>query len=46
MKEKVKVVVLFGGQSSEHEVSRTSAQSVLENLNKEKYDILDRKSVV
>lgn len=40
MKEKVKVVVLFGGQSSEHEVSRTSAQSVLENLNKEKYDIL------
>lgn len=40
MKEKTRVVVLFGGQSSEHEVSRTSAQSVLENLNKDKYDIL------
>lgn len=40
MKVRIKVVVLFGGQSSEHEVSRTSAQSVLENLNKEKYDIL------
>jgi D-alanine-D-alanine ligase len=40
MKEKIKVLVLFGGQSSEHEVSRVSAQSVLENLDKEKYDIL------
>lgn len=40
MKEKIKVAVLFGGQSSEHEVSRVSAQSVLENLNPEKYDIL------
>lgn len=40
VKEKTRVVVLFGGQSSEHEVSRTSAQSVLENLNDEKYDIL------
>ncbi len=37
--EKMKVVVLFGGQSSEHEVSRVSAQSVLENLNPEKYEI-------
>lgn len=33
------IVVLFGGQSSEHEVSRVSAQSVLENLNHEKYEI-------
>lgn len=40
VKEKTRVVVLFGGQSSEHEVSRTSAQSVLENLNDKKYDIL------
>ena len=40
MKEKTRVIVLFGGQSSEHEVSRTSAQSVLENLDTEKYDIL------
>lgn len=40
MKDKVRVAVLFGGQSSEHEVSRTSARSVLENLDDEKYEIL------
>lgn len=40
MKDRTRVVVLFGGQSSEHEVSRTSAQSVLENLDDEKFDIL------
>lgn len=37
--KKINIVVLFGGQSSEHEVSRVSAQSVLENLNPEKYNI-------
>ena len=36
---KLKVAVLFGGQSVEHEVSRMSAASVLTNLDKEKYDI-------
>jgi D-alanine-D-alanine ligase len=36
---KKRVAVIFGGQSSEHEVSRVSAQSVLENINKQKYDI-------
>lgn len=35
-----KVCVLFGGQSSEHEVSRVSAASVIDNLDKEKYKIL------
>jgi len=40
MKAKTSVVILFGGQSSEHEVSRISAQSVLENLDNDKYDIL------
>lgn len=39
MSDKINIVVLFGGQSSEHEVSRVSAQSVLENLNKDKYNI-------
>jgi len=39
MSDKINIVVLFGGQSSEHEVSRASAQSVLENLNKDKYNI-------
>ncbi len=37
---KERVAVIFGGQSSEHEVSRFSAQSVIENINKEKYDIV------
>jgi len=36
---KKRVAVIFGGQSSEHEVSRVSAQSVIENINKEKYDV-------
>lgn len=37
---KKKIAVIFGGQSSEHEVSRVSALSVIKNLNKDKYDIL------
>lgn len=39
MEEKIKVTVLFGGQSSEHEVSRVSAQCVLENIDKERFDV-------
>ncbi|MFR8460438.1 MAG: hypothetical protein ACLVEX_04330 [Ruthenibacterium lactatiformans] len=38
--KKLKVAVLFGGASSEHEVSRMSATSVLNNLDAEKYDVL------
>ena len=38
--KKTVVAVLFGGVSSEHEVSRMSASSVLENLDREKYDVL------
>lgn len=34
-----KLCVIFGGQSPEHEISLKSVTSVLENLNKEKYDI-------
>lgn len=37
--EKTVLAVVFGGQSSEHEVSRVSAQSVLENANLAKYDV-------
>lgn len=37
--EKIKVAVIFGGASSEHEVSRLSASSILENLNTEKFEI-------
>ncbi len=37
---KMRIAVLFGGVSSEHDVSVVSATSVLNNLNKEKYDIV------
>lgn len=36
---KTKVAVIVGGKSSEHSVSLMSGKSVLENINKEKYDI-------
>jgi len=36
---KLNVCVLFGGMSPEHEVSLRSAESVLNNLNKEKYNV-------
>jgi len=34
------VLVLFGGVSSEHDVSLVSAQSVIENIPKDKYQVL------
>ena len=34
------IAVLFGGCSSEHEISRLSAATVLRNLSREKYDVL------
>ena len=37
--KKLNVCVLFGGMSPEHEVSLRSAESVLNNMNKEKYNI-------
>ena len=37
--KKLSVCVLFGGVSPEHEVSLRSAESVLNHLNKEKYNI-------
>ncbi len=36
---KKNIVIIFGGQSSEHEVSIKSAQSVLKFINKDKYNI-------
>lgn len=33
------IAVIFGGQSSEHEVSVNSALTVIHNINEEKYDI-------
>lgn len=37
--EKIKVLVIFGGQSTEHDVSVVSGTSVISNLDKEKYEI-------
>ena len=37
--QKLKLGVIFGGKSSEHDVSIVSGTSVIRNLNKEKYDI-------
>lgn len=37
--EKIKVGVIFGGQSTEYDVSVVSGSSVIKNLNKEKYEI-------
>ena len=37
--KKLSIAVLFGGQSSEHEVSRMSATSIIGNLSPEKYEV-------
>ena len=37
---KIKLAVLFGGRSVEHEVSVISALQAMENLNADKYDII------
>ena len=39
MPDKIRVAVLFGGRSAEHEVSVTSARSVLESIDREKYEV-------
>lgn len=38
--KKIKVGVLFGGQSAEHEVSLVSAESVIKNLDPKKYQVI------
>ena len=37
---KLKIGFIFGGKSSEHDVSKVSGTSVISNLDKQKYDIL------
>ena len=39
-KKKLRVGVLFGGRSAEHEVSLVSATSVIKNLDKSKYEVV------
>ena len=38
--EKKTVAVLFGGQSTEHEISCISAVTIIQNIDRERYDIL------
>ena len=38
--KKIKVGVIFGGRSGEHEVSIVSAQSVMKALDKKKYEVI------
>ncbi|MBI5071470.1 D-alanine--D-alanine ligase [Candidatus Falkowbacteria bacterium] len=40
MSKKIKVGVIFGGRSGEHEVSLVSAESVMKALDRKKYDIV------
>lgn len=38
--KKIKVGILFGGQSAEHEVSLQSAKNVVESIDREKFDLV------
>ena len=40
MSKKIKVGVIFGGKSGEHEISLISARSVMNAMDKEKYEII------
>ena len=37
---KTKIGVIFGGRSGEHEISIRSAKTVIEKIDKEKYDVI------
>lgn len=40
MKKKIRVAILFGGKSAEHEVSLQSAKSIIDAIDKEKYEVV------
>lgn len=40
MRQKIRIGVLFGGRSAEHEVSLVSATSVIKNLDRKKYQVV------
>jgi D-alanine-D-alanine ligase len=40
MSQRIRVALLYGGRSSEHEISLQSAKSVLDNLDPERFDVL------
>ena len=39
-KQKIRIGLIFGGRSEEHEVSLASANSVMANLDKDKYEVI------
>lgn len=39
-KKKIRIGIIFGGRSGEHEVSLASAESVMANLDRDKYEIV------
>ncbi|MCD6109715.1 D-alanine--D-alanine ligase [bacterium] len=40
MVDKIRVAIVFGGRSGEHEVSIVSAKNIIESIDKKKYDII------
>lgn len=40
MNKKIRVCLLFGGKSTEHEISLMSAKSIYDNLDKNKYEVV------
>ncbi len=38
--QKIKLGVIFGGRSGEHEISIRSAKTVIEQIDKDKYEIV------
>jgi D-ala D-ala ligase N-terminus len=41
MKKKLRVGILFGGKSGEHEISLRSANSILKAIDRKKYDVVE-----
>jgi D-alanine-D-alanine ligase len=41
MKKKLRVGILFGGKSGEHEISLRSANSILKAIDRKKYDVIE-----
>jgi D-alanine-D-alanine ligase len=39
--ERIKVGIVYGGKSPEHQVSKMTAKSILKNINREKFDVVE-----
>lgn len=39
--KKIKVAVIFGGKSAENKISHLSAESILKNIDREKFDVIE-----